>query len=43
MWDEIEVVPRRPSDRRTTTPQALGELALLVAAAVLAAVLSLLG
>ena len=42
MWDEIEIVPTRPSDR-SSTAKALRELALLVVAAVLAALLPLIG
>ncbi len=42
MWDEIDVVPTRPSDR-TTSRHALHELGLLVVAAIIAALLLLLG
>ncbi len=42
MWNEIDVVPMRASDR-SATRQALRELGLLVAAALVAAILPLLG
>ena len=42
MWDEIDVVPTRPSDR-TTSPRALLELGLLVVAAMIAALLPFIG
>lgn len=42
MWDDVEVVPMRPRDRRSVT-HALRELGLLVAAAAIAAILPLIG
>lgn len=42
MWNEIDVVPTRPSDR-TGSPHALRELGLLVFAALVAALLALIG